>query len=363
VSEETVTPPTPVSAPKRRALRRTLTAVVLVVLGIAGWHYWIELPADRRAVAEAAVKLAAQQKANARAIPDLKLDLVWIPPGEFLMGTPDEPLPVHVFHEVREKIPGQPKKTDMFRPDYMHADRWRPQTRVTLTQPFWLGRTEVTQAQWAAVMGVKPPPPTVPKGKEWMLVEGAELGSQASLFKGDDLPVQSKLWNDVMVFCQRLTERERAAGRLPAGYEFNLPTEAQWEYACRAGTTEDLPADPKTVAWYYDNSGGTTHPVGTKQPNAWGLYDMLGNVWEFCRDWYGPYPGGSVTNPSGPASGDARVVRGGGFGGGMVGTAWRAVSLQGSWGSIGTMDHGFRVALVRKSPSTITLDPPNLTAP
>ena len=97
-----------------------------------------------------------------------------------------------------------------------------------------------------------------------------------------------------------------------------LPTEAQWEYACRAGTTGAYAGNGKLddMGWYWDNSGGKTHPVGQKRANAWGIHDMHGNVWEWCQDWYGDYPGGSVTDPTGPASGDDRVYRGGCWGDG-----------------------------------------------
>jgi formylglycine-generating enzyme required for sulfatase activity len=358
VPEETVTPPTPASVPKRRALRRTLAAVALVVLGFAGWHHWVELPAERRAA-------AAQQQANARTIPDLKLDLVWIPPGEFLMGSSNKHVMATWLYEARQKLDayaGKPRAWGW--PEYMLSANQRPVTRVTLSQPFWLGRTEVTQAQWAAVMGVKPPP----TGSGWQLVEALTSGSGASHFKGGNLPVENKTWNDAMVFCQRLTEREREAGRLPAGYEFSLPTEAQWEYACRAGTTGDRPGDLNAMAWFNGNSGATTHPVGMKQPNAWGLFDMLGNVREYCRDRDGgAYPGGSVTNPTGPTSTSSpfpsRIVRGGCWDSNplVVSSVYRLGTIEDSASILG--EEGFRVALVRKTSSTIKLDPPNLTAP
>lgn len=167
-----------------------------------------------------------------------------------------------------------------------------PPHRVTISRPFFLGATEVTQAQWTAVMGSNP-----------------------SYFKGDTLPVETVSWDEAMAFCQKLTERERSAGRLPAGWEFTLPTEAQWEFACRAGTTGDYAGDLDAMAWYDKNSGSKTHPVGTKQANAWGLSDMHGNVWEWCADWYGSsYPGGSVPDPSGAVSGSNRVSRGGSWG-------------------------------------------------
>lgn len=132
-----------------------------------------------------------------------------------------------------------------------------------------------------------------------------------------------------MNFCRRLDERERTAGRLPEGYCYTLPSEAQWEYACRAGMMENCAGNLEDFAWFAGNSGSwshprgplsrkdydrwrmTSHPVGQKKPNAWGLFDMYGNVEEWCLDWYGSYPDESVTDPSGPAFGKYRVLRGG----------------------------------------------------
>jgi formylglycine-generating enzyme required for sulfatase activity len=231
-----------------------------------------------------------------RVIADLNLELIWVPPGTFVMGSPaDEP--------ERHKAEG-------------------PQTRVTLTRGFWLGKTEVTQAQYAAIAGDNP-----------------------ATFKaaGRDAPVEHVSWIDAMAFCRKLTERERAAGRLPEGHGYTLPTEAQWEYAHRAGKTTAYPGDPDATAWFDRNSGGTSHPVALKRPNAWGFHDMAGNILEWCLDWYGEYPGGSVTDPTGPARGHYRMARGG---------SWRTAARLGrsaarTGGSAARQDYtiGFRLAL------------------
>ena len=122
-------------------------------------------------------------------------------------------------------------------------------------------------------------------------------------------------WYDAVEFCRKLSD---LPAEKSAGHVYRLPTEAEWKYACRAGTTTkysfgDRASELGDYAWYRDNSGKTTHPVGGKKPNPWGLYDMHGNVWEWCQDWYGDYPSGAVTDPTGPASGDRRVLHGGSF--------------------------------------------------
>jgi formylglycine-generating enzyme required for sulfatase activity len=196
-------------------------------------------------------------------LPDLGMDLMPIPAGSFQMGTASG-----------------------------GENNERPVTQVTISRPFWLARTEVTQRQWQVVMGNNP-----------------------SRFKGDNQPVEQVSWKEAMEFCRMLTERERLAGRLQEGYVYTLPTEAQWEYAARAGTTGDYGGTGRLIymGWYDRNSGASTKPVGTKEANAWGLHDMHGNVWEWCLDWFGIYPGGSVTDPTGPTSGSDRVFRGGSF--------------------------------------------------
>jgi formylglycine-generating enzyme required for sulfatase activity len=215
--------------------------------------------------------------------------MIRIPAGEFMMGSPSSE-------------PGRGND--------------ETQHRVRITKDYWLGETEVTQGLWKAVMGSNP-----------------------SRFSscGDDCPVEQVSWNDCREFIGRLNSM------VPGG-RFRLPTEAEWEYGARAGTTEAIyrgsmrilgdnncpELDP--IAWYGGNScvnysGGWdcsgwkekqyscsscgTHPVGKKRANQWGLYDMIGNVWEWCEDWYGNYPSGSVTDPTGPSSGSLRVLRGG----------------------------------------------------
>ncbi len=163
-------------------------------------------------------------------------------------------------------------------------DNEKPIHSVTLTKPFYLQATEVTQGQWRAVLGDNP-----------------------SYFQmGDDYPVEQVSWNDVQKFLSKLNA-------LDPGKNYRLPTEAEWEYACRAGTSGDRYGELDAIAWYDRNLGNQTHPVGKKQPNGWGLYDMLGNVWEWCADWYGGdyYASSPSTDPRGPSSGQSRVLRGG----------------------------------------------------
>ena len=162
--------------------------------------------------------------------------------------------------------------------------------KVTLTQPFHLGQYEVTQEQYEKVMGTNP-----------------------SNFKGGQNPVEQVDWNDAVEFCRKLSA---LPAEKKAGYVYRLPTEAEWEYACRAGTKTtysfgDSDSELGDYAWYDENSGLTTHPVGGKKPNGWGLYDMYGNVWEWCQDYYAEYEKSPVADPRGPTSGSSRVVRGG----------------------------------------------------
>jgi formylglycine-generating enzyme required for sulfatase activity len=146
------------------------------------------------------------------------------------------------------------------------------------------------------------------------------MGSNPSYSTGDtNRPVERVSWYDATNYCAALAQRERAAGRIATNSVYRLPTEAEWEYACRAETSDrrfSYGDDPgytnlTNYAWHYDNSGDTTHPVGQKLPNPWGLHDMHGNVWEWCQDWFDIYPGGIAVDPQGPATGSGRVIRGG----------------------------------------------------
>jgi formylglycine-generating enzyme required for sulfatase activity len=146
------------------------------------------------------------------------------------------------------------------------------------------------------------------------------MGSNPSSQKGESLPVEVVSWNDAVAYCKKLTELERAGGRITSQQAYRLPTEAEWEYAARAGTTGARYGELDTIAWYKVNSGRQTHAVKQKAANAWRLYDMIGNVSEWCSDWYEKYPNGSVTDPMGPGSGSDRVYRGGGWDGDAMDT-------------------------------------------
>lgn len=198
----------------------------------------------------------------------------------------------------------------------------RPKTDVTISKPFWLGRTEVTQREWTAVMGANP-----------------------SRAKGDTLPVENVSWQEAVEFCRKLTARERAADRLPPGHAYALPTEAQWELACRAGATADAPENVADVAWHGRNSRDTSHPVAALPANPWGFHDLLGNVWEWCSDVYAEkLKGGAVTDPKGTGAGVMRVRRGASY---VIGPDLIRYSTRGKLEADSRMHNvGFRVALI-----------------
>ena len=186
----------------------------------------------------------------------------WIPPGRFTMGSPA---------------------------DEVGVEKDEPQHEVTLTQGFFIMETECPQRLWNAFMTNNP-----------------------SRFQGEDLPVEQINWHEAREFCLKLTELQRSQGWIPPGWKWELPTEAQWEYAARAGNSGSPAGSLEESAWYQKNSDGTTHPVGQRKPNAWGLLDVLGNVWEWCLDGYGDYPTVPVTDPQGTPSSPLKVFRGSG---------------------------------------------------
>jgi formylglycine-generating enzyme required for sulfatase activity len=171
----------------------------------------------------------------------------------------------------------------------------RPPHRVRISRDFEIGKYEVTQAQWETVMR-----------SGHMSTANPAQRTDPSRFKGADLPVENISWDEVQQFLRALNSRDPK-------YTYRLPTEAEWEYAARAGREGDAKGDLDATAWYEVNSDGKTHPVGQKQPNAWGLYDVDGNVREWVEDWYGPdyYENSPPADPRGPDSGSYRVYRGG----------------------------------------------------
>lgn len=221
-----------------------------------------------------------------------------------------------------------------------------PATVVALTNGFWAQRFEVTQQEYLEL-----------------------IGSNPAWFVGDtSRPVEYVSYSEATNYCALLTAREQAAGRLPAGYTYRLPAEAEWEYACRAGSTTEFGygddptgAELGYYAWFWDNSGSTnmppgysyymggkyytTQPVGTHQMNRWGLSDMHGSVWEWCLDWYGTYPGGTVTNYLGAPNGTSRVIRGGSWNGGP--SSCRSANRSAAFPDGRSSGVGFRAVLAK----------------
>jgi formylglycine-generating enzyme required for sulfatase activity len=210
--------------------------------------------------------------------------MVWIEPSDFLMGSPEDE-PQRSEHET--------------------------QHRVTLTKGFWLGKYPVTQREWQELM--EHDPSNFVTGK--MLKKWGWFTASVVMPDSASCPVEQVSWINCWAYGERLTEIERAAKRLPDGLAYALPTEAQWEYACRAGSIRPYAGTGNLdkMGWYDGNSSGRTHPVGEKEPNAWGLYDMHGNVWEWCADWSGAYDSDMTVDPIGPASGTHYILRGGGW--------------------------------------------------
>ena len=205
---------------------------------------------------------AARGAAPAAPAAPVKITYAMIPAGEFLMGCS--------------------KGDTMCDEKDQHNEK--PQHSVKITKPFELGTYVVTQGQWTTVMGSAPP----------------------STFKGDNLPVENVSWNQIQDFLTKINS-------LNDGFKYRLPTEAEWEYAARAGTTEAVPGGSlDAIAWYDQKGGPRTRPVGTKAANAWGLYDMLGNVMQWVQDSYSDYKKNAVSDPLN-TKGDTKVIKGGGW--------------------------------------------------
>ena len=236
-------------------------------------------PVSKRKTA-AISKQTAPRLATTTLAPRVKMNFSFIPAGEFEMGSNN----------------GEEGET--------------PVHSVIISKGYWMQTTEVTQAQWKAVMGID--------------VVECDAGSGADSFKGNNMPIYCVSWDDAIKFMAKMNAKKD-------GHTYRLPTEAEWEYAARAGTKGDDSKDLGLTAWYWANSGdkpltgdydfeklkavdGRPHPVGTKRANAWGLYDMLGNVSEWCQDNSGDYLSGTVTDPTGPEQAQFRTIRGGGWG-------------------------------------------------
>jgi len=251
------------------------------------------IPSDPRmpALREKVKTLPIPKETTIQLGENVSMKLILIPPGTFTMGSP--------YSETGRN------------------DDEGPQREVTITKPFYMGVYEVTQQQYEQVMGENP-----------------------SQFKLPQNPVENVSWNDAVAFCEKVSQK--------TGRNLRLPTEAEWEYACRAGTTSRFSfgqsdTDLGDYAWYYSNGVRNPHPVGQKKPNAWKLYDMHGNVTEWCADWYeASYPSAKNTDPQGPASGSKRVLRGGSWS--LLGVYCRSAHRGGSSPGVCYNTIGFRVA-------------------
>ena len=237
-------------------------------------NYTLVVSNDFGTVTTPATELKVDATPPYHTVSSIGLEMIFCPPGTFTMGSP-------------ANEPGR-------------GGDESPHT-VTLTHGFYLGKYEVTQAQYQTVMN----------GNS----EG--LGADPSQYKGSNRPVEKVSWEDAQVFLARLNAIEQTAGRLPAGWEYALPTEAQWEYACRAGTStiyswgNDINSSRANYNWdggaHDGNDSKQTVEIGQFSANPWGFFDMHGNVWEWVHDWKANYPGGALTDPVGPASGSLRV--------------------------------------------------------
>jgi formylglycine-generating enzyme required for sulfatase activity len=299
-------PPTPAQSPPRLGLHFSIGQPTLLVTGTVGTVYSIQYVSDLSPTnhwtdgtlvqvqgASASWRDPSTPSPNRRfyravsVAPPVDTNLLFIQPGTFMMGSPTN-----------------------------EAERVSDETQhlVTISRGFWMEKYLVTQGDYLAVVGTNP-----------------SYFTSANGYSDDPArPVEQVRWNDATNYCALRTQQERVAGLIPTNYVYRLPTESEWEYADRAGTTTafylgcDLHSGQANFYGQneYDCSTGTidnpsgidlhmTTPVGSYAANGWGLYDMIGNVLEWCQDSYGTYPTGSVTDPQGPAAGSLRVIRGG----------------------------------------------------
>jgi formylglycine-generating enzyme required for sulfatase activity len=279
-------------------------------------NYSLVVSNDFGRVTTQSTQLVVDGTPTIHTVASISLDMIFCPPGTFTMGSPTT-----------------------------EAGRGGDETQhqVTLSHGFYLGKHEVTQAQYEAVMtgnseGLNAKPSNWPNN--------------------NDRPVEKVSWNDVQVFLSRLNDMEETAGRLPTGWKYVLPTEAQWEYACRAGTTtayswgNDINSSRANYNWDGGSNDGNdfkqTRDVGKYTVNPWGFFDMHGNVWEWVSDWKANYPGGAQTNPEGPASGSNRVFRGGSWN--TAGTYLRSAKRNDNTPGLRTNYIGFRVGFQAVQP-------------
>ena len=280
-------------------------------------NYTLVVSNDFGTVTTPATELKVDATPPYHTVSSIGLEMIFCPPGTFTMGSP-------------ANEPGR-------------GGDESPHT-VTLTHGFYLGKYEVTQAQYQTVMN----------GNS----EG--LGADPSQYKGSNRPVEKVSWEDAQVFLAQLNAIEQTAGRLPAGWEYALPTEAQWEYACRAGTStiyswgNDINSSRANYNWdggaHDGNDSKQTVEIGQFSANPWGFFDMHGNVWEWVHDWKANYPGGALTDPVGPASGSYRVVRGGSWSNG--GADLRSAKRSSHPPSYRANSIGFRVGFQAVQPDT-----------
>ncbi len=256
---------------------------------------------------DAATNLPPQKFYRAQQLPNPPENMMFVPANTFRLGSPTN----EVGHQADES----------------------PQTMVNLSHGYWIGKYEVTQREYLAVVGENP----------------------ASFFGDLNRPIESVSFFAASNYCFLITQQDLAAGRIPSGTHYRLPTEAEWECAARAGSTNRFyyGDDPgltnlSNYAWFGAHNVITTHPVGQKSPNAWGLYDMEGNVWEWCQDWYGSYPGGTVTDPQGPITNPIgfKVIRGGAWESSEFDCRSASRWFEGASPFINDFIIGFRVVLV-----------------